>query len=60
MKIGIISDAHGNLEALNSSILFLKDKTDFLAVLGDTVGYGPDPEECINTVMTEAIMRKVL
>ncbi|NLG12555.1 MAG: metallophosphoesterase family protein [Elusimicrobia bacterium] len=54
MKIGIISDAHGNLEALTTSILFLKDKTDFLAVLGDTVGYGPNPEECINVVVSEA------
>lgn len=50
MRIGIISDIHGNLEAANAAITFLKDKIDFLVSLGDTVGYGPDPEECVNIV----------
>ncbi|MDD3726517.1 MAG: metallophosphoesterase family protein [Candidatus Ratteibacteria bacterium] len=54
MRIGIISDVHGNLEALISSLLFLKDRTDFLVVLGDVVGYGPDPEECIGIIKTKA------
>ncbi|MCM8762366.1 MAG: metallophosphatase family protein [Candidatus Omnitrophica bacterium] len=54
MRIGIISDVHGNLEALNSTLLFLNSRIDFLAVLGDTVGYGPDPEECIGTVKIKA------
>ncbi|MCM8820869.1 MAG: metallophosphoesterase, partial [Candidatus Omnitrophica bacterium] len=54
MRIGIVSDVHGNLEALNSILIFLKGRVDFLAVLGDTVGYGPDPEECIGIVKTNA------
>jgi len=48
MKIGILSDIHGNLEALNSSIDFLGDKTDFIVSLGDAVGYGPDPVQCMD------------
>jgi len=54
MRIGIISDVHGNLEAATAAITFLKDKTDFLACLGDTVGYGPDPEECVNKIVEES------
>jgi len=54
MRIGIVSDVHGNLEALNSTLLFLNRQIDFLAVLGDTIGYGPDPEECIEIIRTEA------
>ncbi|MCX8082966.1 MAG: metallophosphatase family protein [bacterium] len=50
MRIGIISDVHGNLEALNSSLLFLQKHSDSLVVLGDTVGYGPDPGECLEVV----------
>ena len=39
MKILIISDVHGNLEALAS----LPEEFDELWVLGDLVNYGPDP-----------------
>lgn len=49
MKIGIISDIHGNLEALESVIEDLKE-LDKIICLGDIVGYGPDPEECIKIV----------
>lgn len=56
MKIGIISDIHGNLEAADPAITFLKDRTDFLVCLGDTVGYGPDPEECVRRVSEESIL----
>ncbi len=49
MKIGIISDIHSNLEALESVIEELK-LLDKVICLGDIVGYGPDPEECINII----------
>ncbi len=54
MRIGIVSDIHGNLEAAESSLLFLGGKTDFIAVTGDVVGYGPDPEECVELVAEKA------
>ncbi len=48
MKIGLISDIHGNLEALNA---VLRDiKTDKMISLGDIVGYGPNPNECIDVL----------
>lgn len=56
MRIGIISDIHGNLEALNVAIPFLKDRTDILVCLGDTVGYGPDPEECVRTILEKSTL----
>ena len=49
MKILIISDIHANLTALET---VLDDAEDFDAAwcLGDLVGYGPDPNECIDRV----------
>jgi len=49
MKILIISDIHANLTALDA---VLSDAKDFDAVwcLGDVVGYGPDPNQCIERV----------
>lgn len=49
MKYGIISDIHGNLEALLAVIPYLKD-VDKIVVLGDIVGYGPLPNECCDEV----------
>ena len=46
MKIVIISDLHGNYEALRS----LPDGYDELWVLGDLVNYGPEPGEVIDFV----------
>jgi predicted phosphodiesterase len=49
MKILVLSDIHGNLSALNA---VLEDTGDVDAVwcLGDIVGYGPDPNECVSTI----------
>ncbi|MEA2007685.1 MAG: metallophosphoesterase family protein [Chloroflexota bacterium] len=49
MKILVISDIHANLTALEA---VLKDAGDVDAVwcLGDIVGYGPDPNECVEIV----------
>lgn len=49
MRILIISDIHANLTALEA---VLKNAGFFEAVwcLGDLVGYGPDPNECIARV----------
>ena len=51
MKLGIISDIHGNLEALEAVVGVLRDKgaTRF-ACCGDVVGYGPDPNRCAEIV----------
>ncbi|MDK9701482.1 MAG: metallophosphatase family protein [bacterium] len=49
--IGIISDIHGNLEALKSVLASGKEHniTQWVC-LGDIVGYGADPEACIHLV----------
>ncbi|KPL70062.1 hypothetical protein ADN00_18615 [Ornatilinea apprima] len=49
MKVLIISDIHANLTALEA---VLADCGSFDAVwcLGDVVGYGPDPNECVELV----------
>lgn len=49
MRILIISDIHANLTALET---VLKDAGSVEAIwcLGDLVGYGPDPNECIARV----------
>lgn len=50
MIYGIISDIHGNLEALQTVLEHLKSykkKIDKIICLGDIVGYGADPGECI-------------
>ena len=45
MLLGIISDVHANAPALDASLAALERlKVDRLVILGDVVGYGPDPE----------------
>ncbi len=47
MKIAVIADVHGNLEALNAVIADLKKLSpDSVISLGDVVGYGADPQKC--------------
>ena len=46
MKIAIISDVHGNYEALRA----LPDGYDELWVLGDLVNYGPEPGAVVDLV----------
>ncbi len=46
--LAIISDIHGNLEALNAVLARIDDfAVDDLICLGDLVGYGPDSIECL-------------
>jgi diadenosine tetraphosphatase ApaH/serine/threonine PP2A family protein phosphatase len=49
MTILIVSDIHGNLPALES-VLSEAGTFDTIWNLGDTVGYGPWPNECIDLI----------
>jgi len=49
MLYGIISDIHSNLEALDIVLNKLK-QVDKLVCLGDIVGYGPNPNECVEKI----------
>jgi diadenosine tetraphosphatase ApaH/serine/threonine PP2A family protein phosphatase len=51
MRIGIFSDVHANLPALEAVLKALTGaQVDTLYCLGDTVGYGPFPNECVDLV----------
>lgn len=48
MKVAIISDVHANLEALTAVIRDIEtQKVEKVLFLGDVVGYGADPNQCI-------------
>ena len=47
MRILIISDIHANLTALQAVLEHAQDQWDVIWFLGDMVGYGPDPNECV-------------
>lgn len=49
MLYGIISDIHSNLEALDV-VLSKLYRVDKLICLGDIVGYGPNPNECVKKI----------
>ena len=51
MRLAIISDIHGNLEALTPALeLIKKHAADETVCLGDVVGYGANPNECLTIV----------
>ena len=52
MKRAIISDIHGNFEALTKVLEAIGDlKVDEIVCLGDIIGYGPNPIECLDAVI---------
>ena len=51
MRLAIISDIHSNLEALTTALeLIEKQRLDEVVCLGDIVGYGANPSECLALV----------
>ncbi len=59
MKYFVISDVHGNLEALEAVLQDINASTDEnyrIMSLGDIVGYGPDPIRCIELTSQEAFV----
>ena len=55
MRVAVLSDVHANLAALEAVL----DEVDAVGVdelwcLGDTVGYGPQPNECCDRVNADA------
>ncbi len=55
MRYAIISDVHANLEALNAVLEKTEEeKVDGVLFLGDSVGYGPSPNECTEILKDKA------
>lgn len=51
MKYAIVSDIHGNLEALTSVLADIDRRgVDSIHCLGDVIGYGSDPRACLDLV----------
>jgi putative phosphoesterase len=48
MRLALISDVHANLEALDAVLAHVAAwGADAIACAGDLVGYGPDPDACL-------------
>jgi diadenosine tetraphosphatase ApaH/serine/threonine PP2A family protein phosphatase len=53
VKRAIVSDIHGNIEALHAVIADIRQNgIEEIYCLGDVVGYGPNPCECVDLAMT--------
>ena len=48
MRIALLSDVHGNLPAFEAVLADVDaDGADQIWCLGDLVGYGADPDDCV-------------
>jgi predicted phosphodiesterase len=55
MRIAVISDIHSNLPALEAVLADIdREGPDEIWCLGDVVGYGPQPNECVDLVAKRA------
>lgn len=48
MRVLVISDIHANLAAFESVLADAANQWDIIWFLGDLIGYGPDPNECVS------------
>jgi len=54
VRYAVLSDIHGNLEALQAVLADAAPRSDALLCLGDLVGYGADPVACVEIVAERA------
>jgi diadenosine tetraphosphatase ApaH/serine/threonine PP2A family protein phosphatase len=55
MRVAVVSDIHANLPALEAVLGAIdEDAPDELWCLGDVVGYGPNPNECVAVLRERA------
>ncbi len=55
MLIAVLSDIHGNYDALQKVSPLLTEAEE-IVVLGDTVGYGAEPDDCVHWVREKAAL----
>lgn len=60
MKALVLSDIHGNLEALQAVLEDAESNYDELWCLGDIVGYGPLPNECIKLLQKQKNLKCII
>jgi predicted phosphodiesterase len=57
MRFAVISDIHSNLHALEAVLADIRTETpDEIVCLGDIVGYGPHPNECVEAIREHAAL----
>lgn len=57
MRVAVISDIHSNLHALEAVLEDIeREAPDELWCLGDVVGYGPRPDECVDRARERAAL----
>jgi len=57
MRYAILSDIHGNLEALQAVLArTARLGADMVVCLGDLVGYNADPNECVDIIRSDGII----
>lgn len=57
MVLGLISDVHANVVALDAALAALRGQgVDTIVCLGDLVGYGPAPNEAIERLRDEGVL----
>ena len=57
MRYAILSDIHGNYVALEAVLQSIRDElVDQAVCLGDIVGYGPQPQACVQSVLKNNMM----
>lgn len=55
-RVGVISDIHGNLHALEAVLEQLdSENVDMIVCCGDVVGYGARPNECVDLIRSREI-----
>ena len=57
MRVAVITDIHANAHALDAVLAAIDAepaRPDAIWCLGDLVGYGPRPNECVRTVRSRA------
>ena len=56
MRLAVISDIHGNLDALHQVLHDIGNSSvDAVFCLGDNVGYGPEPEQVVELIQDQNI-----
>lgn len=56
-RIGIISDIHGNLEALEAVLKAIEtERAEYIVHLGDLVGYNANPKECLQLLQQRNVI----
>ena len=61
MRIGVFSDVHSNLEALDACLArFQQEHVQAYIFCGDLIGYGPDPEKCVEKILSLPLLACVM